>query len=548
MADTLRIIPLGGLGEVGKNMMVLEYGRNILIIDAGVMFPENDMLGIDLVIPDFGYLRDKSDLVRGIVLTHGHMDHTGALPYLLREIETPIYATRLTCGLIRGMLAEHNLLAGADLNRVQAGEAVPIGPFEVEFFAVNHSLPDAAGLAIHTPVGLVVHSGDFKLGLTPLGEPGPRLADLAGLAEVGVMVLLSDSTGSESPGFTPSEQLVEDGFDEIFRKAPGRIIIASFASLISRIQLAVDAAARYGRRIAIAGRSMRESVVIAQEQGHLRIPSGLLMNIRQMSTLPSSRVVILATGSQGEPRSALAQMSRNRHREIKVQPGDTVILSTSVIPGNEEAVGRVINRLLHQGAHVLYEAIAPVHVSGHGSQEDQKLLLKLLEPLFFVPIHGELRHLHQHARLAQEMGLPDERILVVENGQVLEFDGKQGHVRERIPGGYVFVDGASVGEVGPAVVRERETLSQNGFVVVAVQLAAQTKQLVAEPQIVSHGFVYARESEELMDEAKEVVATAVRAARGEESAIADKVVHALEEYLYRETGRHPMVIPIVMAG
>jgi ribonuclease J len=546
MAGKLRIIPLGGLGEVGKNMMVLEYGRNILIIDAGVMFPENDMLGIDLVIPDFGYLRDKFDMVRGIVLTHGHMDHTGALPYLLDEVEAPIYGTALTLGLIRGRLEQYHLWNEAQIHTVESGDVAQIGPFEVEFFRVNHSVPDAVGLAIRTPVGLMVHSGDFKMDFSLGDEAVPDVAYLAQLAREGVMLLLADSTGAEQPGFTPSEQLVKDTLDRILREAPGRIIIATFSSLISRFQQVVDVAAHHDRKIAIVGRSMRESVAMALEMGYLHIPAGLLRDIRQVSDLPPTQVVIMATGTQGEPRSALVQISRNRHREITIQPKDTVVLSASIIPGNEEAVYRVINRLLQQGAEVLYDPIVPVHVSGHGSQQDQKLLLKLLQPRFFVPIHGELRHLHHHARLAGELGMPEERIFVVENGYVLEFDGTQGHVGERIPGGYVFVNGRGVGDVGPAVLRDREMLSQDGFVVAAIQLDPQTGELIGEPQIVSRGFVYIRTSGELIQEAKEVVARAALEGPRDRDAVVDRVRDALQRYLYEETRRHPMVMPVVM--
>ena len=548
MPQTLRIIPLGGLGEIGKNMMVMEYGRNVLIIDVGVMFPENDMLGIDLVIPDFDYLRDKLDLVRGIILTHGHMDHTGALPYLLEELDVPIYATRLTHGLIRGRLEEHHLWRRAQLNTVETGELVQVGPFEVEFFSVNHSVPDAVGLVIRTPVGSVVHSGDFKMDFSLTGEGVPDVAYLARLAQEGVMVLMSDSTGAEQPGFTPLEQLVEDNLDTILREAPGRVIIATFSSLVSRLQQVVNVAVRHNRKVAVVGRSMKESVAITQELGHLRIPPGLLRDIREMGRLPPTDVVIMATGTQGEPRSALAQISRNRHREITIQQGDTVVLSASIIPGNEEAVYRVINRLLQQGAEVLYDPIVTVHVSGHGSQQDQKLLLKLLQPRFFVPIHGELRHLHRHGRLAQELGIPSERILVVENGYVLEFDGTDGTIGERIPGGYVFVDGTGVGDIGPAVIRDREILSQDGFVVAAIQVDPQTKRLIGEPQIVSRGFVYMRGSGELIQQAKSVVARAVDEGRRDESAIVDRVRDALQKYLYEETRRRPMIMPVVMGG
>ncbi|HDH09748.1 MAG TPA: ribonuclease J, partial [Chloroflexi bacterium] len=386
--NKLKIIPLGGLGEVGKNMMVLEYGRNIIIVDAGIMFPENDMLGVDLVIPDFGYLQDKKDLVRGIIVTHGHEDHTGALPYVLQEIKAPIYATKLTRGLIEVKLKEHKMLEDVELNTIQAGDSITIGPFRIEFFHVCHSIPDGVGLAIDTPVGLIVHSGDFKFDHTPVDGKPTDMAKLAELGGRGVLALLSDSTNAERPGFTPSERVVEEAFDDVFREAKGRIIVATFASLISRIQQVVNCAVRHGRQVAIAGRSMVENAAMAQKLGYLEIPPGVLIKLRDVDKLPPHKVVIIATGTQGEPSSALARMATGKHPQIKVVPGDTVIISAHAIPGNEEMINRTINRLFQRGADVVYEKIAPVHVSGHASQEDQKLLISLIKPKYFVPIHG----------------------------------------------------------------------------------------------------------------------------------------------------------------
>jgi len=426
MTNKLKIIPLGGLGEVGKNMMVVEYGKNIVIIDAGVMFPENDMLGIDLVIPDFSYLRDKKELVRGIVVTHGHEDHIGALPYVLREINVPIYATKLTRGLIEVKLKEHKLLDDVELNTIQPGDHLALGPFRFEFFHVCHSIPDGVGLAIETPVGLVVHSGDFKLDQTPVDGKPTDFAKLAELGGRGVLALFSDSTNAERPGFTSSEQMVEEAFENVFRKAEGRIIVATFASLISRIQQVVSCAIRHQRKVAGAGYSMVENVDMAQRLGYLSIPPGVLVDLGEVDRLPPNKVVIIATGTQGEPSSALVRMSTGRHSRIDIVPGDTVIISARSIPGNEEMINRTVNRLFQRGADVVYEKIAPVHVSGHASQEEQKLLLNLIKPRYFVPIHGELRHLKAHARTARELGIPPSNILVVENGYVLEFDQEGG--------------------------------------------------------------------------------------------------------------------------
>ncbi len=547
--DKLRIIPLGGLGEVGKNMMVMEYGRNIIIIDAGVMFPENDMLGIDLVIPDFGYLLDKSDWVRGIIVTHGHEDHVGALPYVLREIQAPIYATRLTRGLVEVKLKEHKLLGEAQLNTIQPGDIITLGPFQIEFFQVNHSIPDGVGLAIRTAMGLVIHSGDFKFDYTPVDGQGTDFAKLAQLGGQGVLALLADSTNAESPGFTPSEQVVDAAFDEVFRQARGRIIVATFASLISRIQQVMRCAIRHKRQVAITGRSMVENVRMAQDLGYLNIPPGLLIKLEQVEGLPASRVVIVATGSQGEPSSALARMATGKHRQVQIIPGDTVIISAHAIPGNEEMVNRTINRLFQRGADVVYEKIAPVHVSGHASQEEQRLLINLIKPRYFVPIHGELRHLHRHARLAQELGIPAANIFVVENGYSLEFDSQGGRVGERVPGGYVFVDGSGVGDVGRAVIRDRETLARDGFVIAVIRLDKRTGQVVGIPEIVSRGFVYMRGAEELIEAARERMLAALegngKAPRGR-SAVSSRVKEALTEFFYEETKRRPMIIPVVM--
>jgi ribonuclease J len=544
----MRIIPLGGLGEVGKNMMILEYNGNILIIDAGLMFPENDMLGIDLVIPDYGYLMDKKDWVRAIIVTHGHEDHTGALPYLFRDVPAPIYTTRLTRGLIEVKLRQHHLLEDSTVHTIQPGDQISIGPFDVEFFHVCHSIPDGVGLAIDTPMGLVVHSGDFKFDHTPVdGKP----TDFAKLAELGgrrPLVLLADSTNAERPGATPSERVIDAAFAQVFREAKGRIIVATFASLISRIQQVLNAALAYDRQVTIAGYTMGEYVKIAKEMGYLDVPPGVLVPIDRAMRLPPERVVILATGTQGEPSSALARMAVDRHKHVKIQPGDTVVHSAHPIPGNEEMVGRTINRLIQRGATVLYSRVAPVHVSGHASSEEQRLLLNIVRPKFFVPIHGELRHLTRHAQLAHDLGMPLENTFVVENGYILEFDRESGSVGERVPGGYVFVDGLGVGDVGPAVLRDRETLARDGFVVACVQRDVETGRLLGPPDIISRGFVFLRDSDELLakagDQVQDLVVSSPPGMKA--STLEDKMRTLLANFLYQETKRRPMVIPVVI--
>lgn len=546
MTNKLRIIPLGGLGEVGKNMMVLEYGKNIIIIDAGIMFPENDMLGIDFIIPDFNYLADKKDMVRGIILTHGHEDHVGGLPYLLQEIKAPIYTTRLTRGLAEVKLKENRLLDEAELNTIQAGDSIALGPFRIEFFHVCHSIPDGVGLAIETPVGLVVHSGDFKFDYTPVDGKPPDFAKLAELGGRGVLVLMSDSTNAEQPGATASERAIDEAFDRVFQRAEGRIIVGTFASLISRIQQVVNAAVRHERKVAIAGYSMVENVRMAQELGYLSIPPGVLIKLGDVDKLPQHKVVIIATGTQGEPSSALARMSIGRHRQIKVVRGDTVIISAHAIPGNEELIHRTINRLFQQGANVMYEQIAPVHVSGHASQDEQRLLIHLIKPRYFVPIHGELRHLTQHARIAQEMGIPAANTMVVENGYILEFDRESGRISERVPGGYVFVDGSGVGDIGPVVMRDREILASAGFVVAVIKLDEKTGQPAGRPEIISRGFVYVRDSAELLEQAQDKILEVIEKSDRGRAAISDKVREELGKLFYEETKRRPMIMPVIL--
>ncbi|HET7011530.1 MAG TPA: ribonuclease J [Anaerolineales bacterium] len=537
----LRLVPLGGLGEVGKNMMALEYGDNILVVDTGIMFPENDMLGIDYIIPDFNYLKDKADRVRGILVTHGHEDHTGAIAHVLEDIPAPIYATPLTRGLLESKISRAGLAKEAKLHTVQAGDHARLGPFRVEFFHVCHSIPDGVGLAIDTPAGLIVHSGDFKFDHTPVDGWPTDFGKLAELGQRGVLALLADSTNAERPGWTPSEAVIDPAFDEVFLQAKGRILIGTFASLISRIQQAARAADRHGRVLSLVGTSMIDNVRIARQLGYLTVPDGLVVPLDEALKMKPERVVLMCTGTQGEPSSILGRLSTGTNRQFDLMAGDTVVLSSHPIPGNEEMVHRTINRLLQRGAKVIYDAIAPVHVSGHASQEEQKLLLQLIRPQYFVPIHGELRHLTRHAGLAREIGIPAERIAIVENGTVIEFREGVMQVGERIPGGYVFVDGRGVGDIGPAVMRERESLARDGFVLVHLRRHPKTGALVGDPEIQTRGFVYLPDAEALFRQARQRVR---ELANGTENALPERVERELGKLFYAETKRRPMVLVV----
>ena len=541
----LRIIPLGGLGEVGKNMMAVEYGEHILVIDAGLMFPENDMLGIDYIIPDFQYLLDKRQRIRGIFVTHGHEDHTGALRHMLEQINAPIYATPLTRGLVEVKLSRGGLLSQVSLNTVRAGEAVQIGPFKIELFHVCHSIPDGVGLGITTPAGIVVHSGDFKFDHTPVDNWPTDYAKLGELGGRGVLLLLADSTNADKRGWTPSERVIDPAFDQVFRTAPGRIIIATFASVISRMQQAANAAIAHHRKLAFVGTSMTENVKIARKLGYLDLPDDLLVSVEQAMKMKPSEVALMCTGSQGEPSSILGRLSTGTNRQFDLSAGDTVVLSSHPIPGNEESVHRTINRLFRRGANVIYDAIAPVHVSGHASQEEMKLLLNLVKPKYFVPIHGELRHLHIHASLAREVGIPAERIAVVENGNVVEFDGRGMRVSERVPGGYVFVDGTGVGDIGPSVVREREALARDGIVLVNLSLDRHSGQLSEEPEIITRGFIVASDANELLAGMSKLAREAVKRGNGN---LKEDLQHTLSSFIYNETKRRPMIFVTTSKG
>lgn len=536
----LRIIPLGGLGEIGKNMTVIEYENEILIIDAGIMFPENDMLGVDAIIPDYEYVLNNRDRVLAVLITHGHEDHVGALPYLMQELDAPIYATPLTIGLIQGKLREKKLLDRVTLKTIQAGFNFRLGSFNIEPFHMAHSIPDCVGFGITTPVGLIVHTGDYKFDHTPVDNWPPDFSKLAEFSQRGVLALLADSTNAERPGWTPSEQVITAAFDDLFKEAEGRIIIASFASLISRIQQVADISAKHGRMLAITGRSMRNNTKIARELGYLDIPDDILIDISEVGKLPDHRVTIMATGSQGEPTAVLGRLATGRHRHLSIQEGDTVVLSAHPIPGNEEMIHRIINRLFQRGANVLYDQIAQVHVSGHAAQEEMKLMINLVKPKFLIPVHGELRHLRAHARLARQIGIPEERMVVVENGTVLELDEHALRIGDRIPGGYVYIDGTSVGDVGYSILRDREKLANSGHVVAVVNVGPQG-QLIGKPQFVARGFLNLAEANGLITGAEDTVANMAGMSWKNRNELKGRLEGALSKYFYGEIGRRPVV-------
>ncbi len=546
----LRVIPLGGLGEIGKNMMLIEYetsqSLDSIIIDSGIMFPENDMLGIDYIIPDFRYILDRLDSIRGVIITHGHEDHTGAITHVMEKVNAPVYATPLTRGLLEVKLKNARMSDQIEMVTVQAGDTVQMGPFTVEFFHVCHSIPDSVGLGITTPVGLLVHSGDFKFDHTPVDGWPPDFSKLAEFSRRGVLALFSDSTNADVPGWTPSETVVDAAFDQVFRYAKGRIIVATFASLMSRVQQVFNVAMRYGRKVAIAGFSMAENIKIARNLGYLNIPETSLVDLSEAVGMPNNEVVILVTGAQGEPSAVLGRIAAGQHKQLEVEADDTVIISAHSIPGNEETVHRTINKLIQRGADVIYAPIAPVHVSGHAAQEELKLLINLVRPRFFVPIHGELRHLYIHSKLAASLGIPSENIAVVENGRILHFTPDSMTIGERVPGGYVFVDGAGVGDVGPMVMRERELLGRDGFVIANLTLDRDTRKLIGEPEIISRGFVYLRDAKELMTNAQNAICNVLNS-NGHTSAIGIRreLEQMLERYFYSETKRHPMVFVFV---
>ncbi|MFC1992789.1 ribonuclease J [Chloroflexota bacterium] len=545
----LRIIPLGGLSEIGKNMMVMEYENDIIVIDAGLMFPQEEMLGVDLVIPDINYLLERREKIRGIVITHGHEDHVGALPYLLPQLNVPVYSTKLTQGLIRVKLKERRALAGAQLKVVPSGGKVILGQFRVEFFPVCHSIPDAAGLIIHTPVGTIVHSGDFKLDYTPVDGKPTDLSRLARLGAQGVLLFLSDSTYAELPGYTPSESVVGETLDRVIAEAPGRVIVTTFSSLVSRVQQVIDSAVKHQRRVFIAGRSMSDTVRIALELGYLRAPDGILARLDELRGMPRNKIVFITTGSQGEPTSALVRMANRDYRQVRILRGDTVVISATPVPGNEALVNRTLDNLFKQGARVFYSGVAPVHVHGHGSQEELKLLLSLVKPKFFMPVHGEYRHLTLHARLARSIGIPESNIFVMEDGEVLELNPQAGKIAGKIASGNVYVDGLSVGDIGSVVLRDRRMLSKDGMVVVIIAVNRQTGKLVGRPDIVSRGFVDTKESKIMIEESRDLVARTLNHSGNrpaEWSFVSAKVRGILNDFYYERTKRRPMVLPFMV--
>lgn len=546
----IRLVPLGGLGEVGKNMMVVEYGNDIIVIDIGVMFPDDEMFGVDLVIPDTSYLADKKQRIRGILITHGHEDHVGGLPYILPMLGfPPVYATRLTQGLINVKLKEHRLLDKATINVITPGASLELGACLIEFFRVNHSIPDAVGIVIRTPIGTVIHTGDYKFDYTPIDGKPADLGVLGRLGAEGVLLMMGDSTRVESPGYTPSERVINESLDKIFANAPGRIIVATFASLISRVQQVVDTAERYERVIALVGRSMINNVQMAIELGYLHVPKGMIIRPEDINKFPPGRVTIICTGSQGEPTSALTRIANQDHRMVRIVRGDTVILSATPVPGNEKMVHRTINNLFRLGAEVFYQELSHVHVSGHGAQEELKLMLSLLRPKFFVPIHGEYRQLMLHAKLAYSLGIPEERIVIAEDGDMVEVTEDRIQIVDHTPSGNVYVDGLSVGDVGHIVLRDRKVLSQDGILMAVLTVDKETGQPIAGPDIISRGFVYMRGAEELLESARVHVLESLIGLNGHSSDgsfIKDKIRSTLSEFLYEKTRRRPMVLPVVM--
>ncbi|MCL2391216.1 MAG: ribonuclease J [Oscillospiraceae bacterium] len=549
MPEKLKIIALGGLNEIGKNLTVYEYGQDIIIVDCGLGFPDDDMYGVDIVIPDVTYLVKNHNRIRGIILTHGHEDHIGALPYVLREINAPVYATPLTAGLIQLKLTEHRLMEKTELVVKKPGEKIQLGCFKIEFIHVNHSIPDTVALAIKTPVGMIVHTGDFKIDTTPVSGGMINLAKFGELGNRGVLALLSDSTNVEKHGYSHSERNVGERLDELFDGCTQRIIVTTFASNVHRVQQVIDCAAKYGRRVAVTGRSMENAMRVSMELDCVKVPEGLFMELNQIKNLPPEKIVIITTGSQGEPMSALYRMAFAGHRQIEIKAGDRVIISSSAVPGNERMVSRVIDELFRRGADVMYDKTSELHVSGHAYQEELKMMLALTKPKFFIPVHGEHRHLCTHAKLAQQMGIAPKNIMIPDIGKVVELTGKSITRNGTVPSGRILVDGTGVGDVGSVVLRDRKHLATDGMIVVIVNLSSEDGSLVTSPDILTRGFIYVKESEELMRELKDVVVNTVEDFTAENisdwTALKGSIKRSLSEHLYKKTKRNPMILPVI---
>ena len=545
----LKIIPLGGLGEIGKNLTVYEYGQDMFVVDCGLGFPDEELYGVDVVIPDITYLKQNKDRIKGIVITHGHEDHIGAIPYVMRDLDVPIYATPLTAGIIELKLEEHDLLYNTQIFTKRAGDKFKLGCFEVEFIHVNHSIADSVALAIRTPIGVVIHTGDFKIDVTPIQGEMIDLARLGQLGKQGVLALLSDSTNVERPGHTESERKVADKFDELFKGCDKRIIVTTFASNVQRIQQIVNVAAKYKRRVAVTGRSMENMIKVAMELGYMDIPDGVLMDLTQIKGQPKSRTVIISTGSQGESMSALYRMAFSEHKQINVDAEDRIIISASAIPGNETTISRVIDELFHKGAEVIYDRHTDLHVSGHASQEEQKTMLALTKPHFFIPVHGEYRMLCKHAEIAHTMGIAPDHTVLAENGRVIELSRKTIKLTDTVPAGRVFVDGSGVGDVGSVVLRDRKHLAEDGMIVVTIVLSNEDHSLIGGPDVLTRGFIYEKENENLIDEVKRVVYESLASCRHQritdDNAIKSKIRTNLTGYLYKTTKRSPMILPMI---
>jgi len=550
--DKLVVFALGGVGEIGKNMYVVQYGNDIVVIDAGLKFPEEDMLGVDIVIPDISYLIDNRDKVRGILLTHGHEDHIGGLPYVLKQLDVPVYGTKLTLGLVEAKLKEAGMLGDTKRIQIHPDSEVQLGVFKASFFRTNHSIPDSVGICLDTPEGLVVHTGDFKFDQTPVNG---QYADLHRMAEIGrrgVTLLMSDSTNVERPGYTGSEKSVGAALEEIFRKAKQRVVVATFASNVHRIQQVIDAAEATRRKVTVIGRSMVNVVNIANELGYLRVPDGMLIEPEEINNYAADKIVVLSTGSQGEPMSALTRMARSTHRKVEILPGDTVIISATPIPGNEKYVGRTVDELYRLGAHVIWGpgSASGVHVSGHGSQEELKLMLNLMKPKFFMPIHGEYRMLKLHGELGESVGVDKNNIFVCDIGETVEIQNGVARKGGKVPSGNILIDGLGVGDVGNIVLRDRKLLSQDGILVVVVTLSKQDGTILSGPDIISRGFVYVRESEGLLEEANRIVANTLAKLMSENvsewASLKTNVKEVLGRFLYEQTKRRPMILPIIM--